>query len=163
MPSEVNFLKQKKADCCRLNKSMLLTAVLKNPERQSIYYLNHPIYWTAQWGSLYSRVYVDSQKTLRNILLSASSSSAVRSFASLLRSFAWRKVFAPVTSVDSSTVTCVSSEGGVAEFHGSRPAPSGAVMTLLATSQHRCIRENRKRWAVNNIYSEFCWNWNGRR
>lgn len=50
MPSEDNFLKHKKEDCCRLNKS----ALLMNPERRSIYYLNHPIYWTAETGSLYS-------------------------------------------------------------------------------------------------------------
>lgn len=55
MPSEENFLKKRKETHCRLNKSVLHTAAFMNPERQSIHYLNHPIYWTAQTGSLYTR------------------------------------------------------------------------------------------------------------
>lgn len=168
MPSEDNILKEKKETCYRLNKSVLLTAVFMNPERQSIYYLNRPIYWTAQTGSLYSRVDEGSEKTLHNIPLSASSAPATGSFSPLPGSFAWIKVFAPVTpflpqsrtSGDGSTVTCAASERGAVQLHRPRPAPSYAVITLLATSQYRCIRESRKRWAFNNVCSEICWIWN---
>lgn len=88
---------------------------------------------------------------MQNVLLSASSAPAMASFAPLPGSFACIKalLLSPLSWLRAeplvlARVTCASSERGVVELHGPRPAPSHAAMTLLATSEHRYNREHRK-------------------